>query len=436
MTRVLITSLHYAPEETGIASYTTKLAEHLAARGYRVTVLAGMPHYPAWRAPGYAGRRSVVETRNGVEVRRRSHYVPSKQPALGRVLYEVTSLRMAFDALRVPRPDAVIGVVPSLSGGIVARAAAARFRVPYGVIFHDLAGQAAEQRGAGCVTGIVRAAEGWSARGAAAVGVIAEGFRPYLESLGVDAARIRRVRNWTQVAAASVDRATMRGELGWPEDAVVCLHAGNMGYTQGLEHVIEAARIAQHARGAMLFVLMGDGNQCGSLARLGAKYALTNLRFVPPPPAERLPSILAAADILLINQRGSVNDMPLPSKLTSYFASATPVVAAAAMHSETAREISNSSGGLVVRPDDPQALLDALHRVASDAGLRAHMAGSARRWATGTLSEDAALRGYEQFLATVLAAGSHGRVHTPGRRSAVQREAERVAADAEDRWAA
>jgi len=106
------------------------------------------------------------------------------------------------------------------------------------------------------------------------------------------------------------------------------------------------------------------------------------------------------------------------------------------MHSETAREISNSSGGLVVRPDDPQALLDALHRVASDAGLRAHMAGSARRWATGTLSEDAALRGYEQFLATVLAAGSHGRVHTPGRRSAVQREAERVAADAEDRWAA
>ena len=49
MTRVLITSLNYAPEETGIAIYSTRLAEHLAARGYRVTVLAGMPHYPAWR---------------------------------------------------------------------------------------------------------------------------------------------------------------------------------------------------------------------------------------------------------------------------------------------------------------------------------------------------------------------------------------------------
>jgi len=130
--------------------------------------------------------------------------------------------------------------------------------------------------------------------------------------------------------------------------------------------------------------------------------------------------------------------MSLPSKLTSYFASGTPVVAAAAAHSETAREISDSSGGLVVCPDDPHALLDALDRVAGDAGLRAYMAESARRWAAETLSEGAALRGYEQILALVLASGSHGRVHTPGRRTAVERDAERVAADAErdDRWAA
>ncbi len=442
MTRILIASLNYAPEETGIAPYSTRVAEHLASRGYRVTVLAGMPHYPAWRvAPEYAGRRAVVETRNGVEVRRRAHYVPSKQSALKRGLYELTSLHMAVDAMRLPRPDAVIGVVPSLSGGLVARAAATRFHVPYGLIFQDLVGQAAEQSGVaggGRVTGVVRAAEGWSARGASAIGVIAEGFRPYLESLGVDAARIRRTRNWTHVATSTIDRATMRSELGWPDDRAVCLHAGNMGYKQGLENVIEAARLGQQAAPSMLFVLMGDGNQREMLERLAARYALTNLRFLPLQDAERFPSILAAADMLLINQRGSVNDMSLPSKLTCYFASATPVVAAAAMHSETAREISNSSGRLMVPPDDPQALLDALVRVAGDAGLRAHMADCAGKWAAGTLSEDAALRAYEQFVASLLAAGRHGRVHTPGRRTAIERDAERIAADAEkgDRWAA
>ncbi len=444
MTRVLIASLNYAPEETGIAPYSTKLAEHLAARGYRVTVLAGMPHYPAWRvAPGYAGQKHTTEIINGVEVKRRAHYVPSKQSALKRGLYELTSLRMGLDAARMERPDAILGVVPSLSGGIVARAAAARFRVPYGLIFQDLVGQAVEQSGVaggGRVTGLVRAAEGWAARGASAVGVIAEGFRPYVESLGVDPARIRRVRNWTHVDEATGDRATTRAELEWPENAIVCLHAGNMGYKQGLENVIETARIAQIANSPMLFVLMGDGNQRDTLARLARRYALTNLRFLPLQDAEAFPSILAAADILLINQRGSVNDMSLPSKLTSYFAAGRPVVAAAAAHSETAREISASSGGLVVAPDDPAALLDALARVAGDPGLRVHMAGSARKWVATTFSETAALHGYEQLLASVLASGHHGRVHTPGRRIRAVRDAETAASEAEqsgrDRWAA
>lgn len=442
MTRVLIASLNYAPEETGIAPYATKLAEHLATRGYRVTVLAGMPHYPAWRVPPeYAGQKSIVEARNGVEVRRRSHYVPSKQSALRRGLYEATSLRMAIDAMRMPRPDAVLGVVPSLSGGLVARMAAARFRVPYGLIFQDLVGQASGQSGlagGGRVTGIVRAAEGWAARGASAVGVIAEGFRPYLESLGVDAARIRRVRNWTHVGEAAIDRATMRAELGWPDDAVVCLHAGNMGFKQGLENVVECARLAAQAQSPMLFVLMGDGNQRQVLARLAAKYGVTNLRFLPLQASEVFPSVLAAADILLINQRASVNDMSLPSKLTSYFASGRPVVAAAAAHSETAREVSWSRGGLVVAPDDAPALLDALLRVANDAGLRAHLAQSAKAWAADTLSESAALRGYEQLLASVLAGGRHGRVHTPGRLVVLDRDEDIAAANAEgsDRWAA
>ena len=253
---------------------------------------------------------------------------------------------MALDAMRLPRPDAVLGVVPSLSGGIVARAAAARFRVPYGLIFQDLVGKAAEQSGVaggGRVSGVVRTAEGWAARGASAVGVISEGFRPYLESMGVDPARIRRLRNWTHTGEATIERAAMRAELGWPDDAVVCLHAGNMGYKQGLDNVVEAARLAQRAapgaRSPLLFVLMGDGNQRNSIARLAAKYALTNVRILPLQPAETFASVLAAADILLINQRGSVDDMSLPSKLTSYFASGRPVVAAAAAHSETAREL-------------------------------------------------------------------------------------------------
>ena len=60
MTRILITSLNYAPEETGIAPYSTGLAEHLAAQGYRVTVAArACRTIPEWRVrTEYAGPAS------------------------------------------------------------------------------------------------------------------------------------------------------------------------------------------------------------------------------------------------------------------------------------------------------------------------------------------------------------------------------------------
>lgn len=445
MTRILIASLNYAPEETGIAPYSAKLAEHLASQGYGVTVVTGMPHYPAWRvAPEYAGKRQFVEQMNGVEVHRRAHYVPPSQSALRRGRYEATSLMMAVDALRMPKPDAVLGVMPSLSGGLVARAAAARFGVPYGLIVQDLMGQAAGQSGiagAGRASGLIRAAEGFAARGAATVGVIAEGFRPYVESLGVDGSRIRRIRNWTHVAPATIARNEMRAQLGWPGDTLVCLHAGNMGHKQGLENVLECARIAGASGAPLLFAFAGDGNQRSVLEARASRLGLANVRFMPLQPADVFPSMLAAADILLINQRGSVRDMSLPSKLTSYFAAARPVVAAAASDSETAREIMASSGGIVTRPDDPHALLDAILRVASDRGLAMHLARNGRIWAETTLSETRVLRSYEQLVAATLAAGTHGRVHTPYRgirpvAAIDEPRSTQAAAEGDERWAA
>jgi hypothetical protein len=48
--RILIAGSSYAPEETGIAPYTTGFAEHLVERGHDVTVITGMPSYPSGRS--------------------------------------------------------------------------------------------------------------------------------------------------------------------------------------------------------------------------------------------------------------------------------------------------------------------------------------------------------------------------------------------------
>lgn len=157
-----------------------------------------------------------------------------------------------------------------------------------------------------------------------------------------------------------------RKRFGWQEGALVCLHAGNMGHKQGLENIAECGRLAQEQGISDLhFVLMGDGNQRAYLEELTAKYALLNLEFLPLQPEDDFSNVLAAADILLLYQRAEVSEMALPSKLTSYVATGRPVFAAIERDSEPARELASLRQGILVEPDRPDALLEALKRFAS-----------------------------------------------------------------------
>ena len=130
--RVLLIGINYLPEPTGIGPYTAGLAEHLAARGDDVTVLTGLPHYPAWRIARSTPRRLLSRaTIHGIRVIRAAHYVPARPSAMKRALYEGTfGLSGLIGSLGVPRPDAVVGVMPSLSGGVLARLMAHRLGFP------------------------------------------------------------------------------------------------------------------------------------------------------------------------------------------------------------------------------------------------------------------------------------------------------------------
>jgi colanic acid biosynthesis glycosyl transferase WcaI len=405
--RVLIIGNFYAPEETGIAPYTTGLAEHLVAKGHDVAVVTCLPSYPQWRV--YPEYRGVLfrkrELRGGVDVRRVRGYIPRRQSALRRGLYECSFLVGGLSALTGRRPDVVLGVVPALGSGVLARIAARCFRCPYALVFQDLTGPAASQSGVaggGRAAGPISTAEGWAARGAHAIGVIAEGFRPYLVSLGVAPDRIHRIRNWTHVDDPTLDRTTVRWRLGLPQDAVVCLHAGNMGYKQGLTNVIECARQAADDP-RFLFVLMGDGSQRPHLVDLAQRNRLRNLRFLPIQPPELFSSVLAAADVLLVNQRASVTNMSLPGKLTSYFASGRPIVAAVSPNSETATELRDTGAGVLVPPEQADRLLQEIRDIVADPARQERLGAAGARYARTALRAEQALARLQALVEAIAA---------------------------------
>ncbi len=293
--------------------------------------------------------------------------------------------------------------MPYVANGVLARLASQRFRVPYGLVIQDLSSQGASQStilGGRRIAKTLRSVEGLVLRGAAGVGIVADGFRSNIESMGVAPDRVTMLPNWSHVAAPTADRARTRAALGWDDATQIVLHAGNMGLKQGLEHVVTAARVAERGGDPVRFVLMGDGNQRAALMALAQ--GVSAIEFLAPQPADRFMDVLAAADVLLVNERASVVDMSLPSKLTSYFMAGRPVVAATNPLGLTAREVARSGAGLSVPAEDPGALLAALGALRASPALASDLGANGPRYATAHLGAEAAYDRVERFLAGLL----------------------------------
>ena len=401
---VLITTSYYWPEEAGSAPYLAGLAQHLQQQGHEVVVATGYPHYPEWRLP--PGATLFRTDRHGeVDVHRRWHYVPRTQTAAHRALYEVSLFTLGLTALPLRvRPDVVIGTCPTLAGGALALSASKVYRVPYGLVFQDLMGRAASQSGVpggAKVATPVRKAEFALARRAAGVGIIAEGFRSYLEEGGVPAGQIHRLRNWTRRVEPSESVLETKQRLGWRPDEFICLHGGNLGRKQGLDNLLDAAL---HLRDSgVRIVLSGDGNDRERLENRARELGLDNVQFIELQGPGHWEAVMAASDLLLVNQRSSVTDMSLPSKLTSYFAAGRPIVAAASPDSETAREIAAAEAGSTVPSDDPVALSNAILALKQSASA-AELGARGRRYAERVLFPEIVLTEYDRFLEVILRA--------------------------------
>jgi colanic acid biosynthesis glycosyl transferase WcaI len=402
--RVLVIGLNYSPEATGISPYTSALAGGLARRGVLVRALTAHPHYPEWKIRAGYGQWSRTESIDGVQVTRLRHYVPANPGGLNRLLSEVSfGLRLLFAPWG--RPDVIVMVSPALFSTAIAslRARVSPRRPPVTVWVQDIysLGITETGMGGGFVSKIVTWVERSTLAAAAGVVVIHERFGAFVSGrLGVPADRIEVVRNWTHlVEAGPVDVAAVRLRHGWNPNETVVLHAGNMGVKQGLENVVESARLAGEGNARVRFVLLGNGSQRDDLAALGAE--VDQLQFIGSLDDVGFQEALVAADILLVNEKKGVSEMAVPSKLTSYFNAARPVIGATDPHGLTASEIAAANAGSIVPAGDPRALLDAVLELRHNPELAVSFGANGFKYRTEVLSETTAMDRFEDWLRTL-----------------------------------
>jgi colanic acid biosynthesis glycosyl transferase WcaI len=396
---VTILTLHYAPEPTGNAPYTASLAVGLKERGHDVHVITAHPHYPEWRVREGYGGWSVKEVLDGVPVHRLAHYVPAKPTGAHRLAAELSfGLRLLFAPWH--RPDVVLLVSPALFSTSVAMLRARLSRTAVAAWVQDLYSLGVVEMGhsRGRMAAVMTKVESSTLKAATGVAVIHRRFRDHVvRVLGVPEARVEVIRNWSHVQPpAAVDRETVRKRFGWAPATAVALHAGNIGGKQGLENVVEAARIADERRLPVHFVVLGNGNQRERIEALAA--GVQSIEFIDPLPAGEFEEVLGSADVLLVNEKPGLREMSVPSKLTTYFATSLPVVAATDAGSVTADEIDASGGGVRVDAGNPGALVDAVLTLHADPERAGALGAAGRRYRDEVLSADAAMNHFGQWL--------------------------------------
>ena len=407
--RILIIGINYSPELTGIAPYTAGLAEGLTERGHDVTVLTGLPHYPQWRiAEGYRGGGVRTEIVRGVTVRRLRHYVPEKPSPRTRIRMEASFAR-AVMGTNWRTPMLVLAVSPTLLSAAAAVTLARARGIPVGVIVQDVYTSGVVETGAfsGRSADATARLEVAVLRNATGVAVIHDRLADSLTRLGINRSALTVIRNWTHIdmTAADSDFTKVRSRYGWASDEVVVVHSGNMGVKQSLENVVAAGEIADRERAAgaskVRFVLIGHGSQRALLEEKAS--TVNSVDLVDPVPEKDFRSMLEAADVLLVNEKPGVSDMAVPSKLTSYFISGKPVLAATEPSSGTAHEIRISGAGLLVPPGDPRALLHEARSIAADKVLACQMGKLGQEFAYSILNRATGIQRYDDWCANLVA---------------------------------
>jgi colanic acid biosynthesis glycosyl transferase WcaI len=316
-------------------------------------------------------------------------------------------LGMLLNSVGVATPDVIICGSPPVETAFVGIVLGKLWRRPFVMLAQDMPVQAALAVGmlkSGHITRAALAFEGALYRRAARVVTISDRFFSPLLDLGVRPSGISHIPNWVDTDALRPEEPSrsMRARLGARDEDFLVLHAGNMGQKQALQHVVDAAGPFSNDSRVQI-ALVGHGPQVPELKSKIARRSQLRIRILPLLPAKEVPAMLAAADALLISQLARVVDSVLPSKTLSYMASGRPIIAAVDPRSATADLIRAADCGIVVAPEDPQALSDGIERLQRDPDMCRHMGSNGRKHAVERFSKGAVLSQWDALLAEVIA---------------------------------
>lgn len=384
--RVLLLCPDFPPVLKSGARLFMELAQDLSDSGHQVTVLTLVPSISLARGEKDATRGfAKKESMGNIQVRRIKGLPISRRLPVARALDQLWLAFVFFvRGFGLPRQEAIIVYSPPLPLGLTGYMLARRWHGVVIINVQDLYPKSVIDLGLLRNPLLIRlssALERFLYKRANAITVHSEGNREYVVARGAPPQRVLVVPNWVDLESLRPGpRINEWRTTQGLDNAFVVSFAGNMGFAQGLEDVLQVAERLQDRRD-MTFVLAGDGALREPLQNMALGNGLKNVRFLPPQAGQAYTELLQASDVCLVALHKDLKTPVVPGKLQSIMAAGRPVVCWANPASDAKRIIEAAGCGLFVPAGDAEGLSKAILDVYHDRELGESMGQRGRRYA-------------------------------------------------------
>jgi len=372
---------------TGTRSY--EFARHLVGKGHRVTMMtSGLANreFPVPEGKQYA----EFETEGiGVVAIAAAYNDPQVGTGMSGSQRMFKFYQFAWSACRIgkklPVPDVVFATHTPLTIGLAGLTLGQYFKVPFVFEVRDLWPEALVNVGAlknPLAIWWLQRMEKKLYTGANHIVALSPGMKEGIVRTGVPGEKVTVIPNASDLDLFSpdLDGLAQRERLGL-KDRFAAIYFGAMGLANGLEYVIEAARIlADRGNNHIVFVLHGSGGKRAELEKMASEYKLTNVIFSNlVPDKEQVAQIVAGCDVCMTIYRSTKEHTWSPNKMFDALAAGKPVlINVPGWLGET---IEKNNCGRCLDANRPQMLAEALEELAADPELCRQMGKNARELA-------------------------------------------------------
>lgn len=346
----------------------------------------------------------------GVSVIRLYTYVPkNKTRFLSRIVnYASWNLFSTIAGLLACKVDLVFVPSPPLTNGITGTIVSKIRRVPFVYNVQDIYPDIAIRLGIlkdPLLISVFRELEILVYTMAKAVSVISDGFRLNLLSKGVPEAKLRVIPNFVDTDFMHpLPRNNRFSEKRGLNNRFVVLFAGNVGLSQALDKILDAAALLSNYQD-ILFLIVGNGASKPYLVEIAGRRKLENVIFLPFLPYEDVPEMYGSSDVCLVPLKQGLAEESVPSKIFSILGAAKPLIASVDTGSDTYRLVQEAECGLCIKPEDPQALAEAVKLLYHNREMGIRMGSNGRKFVEENFSRQKIARRYEELFIRVVNRG-------------------------------